>query len=604
MFSDSRGLSALLRTNGGRWRIPGLTLPTLASPADMTSRRPLCLVLALAAAYVISGCSDRTIAAPRAIPAPSYDDVGIDAGPDSGEVVVVASDGAAEAGRVLRLAAVAAMPTIRIGVVQSAASLRLGSAGDYVVTDKANGLEILHSSGDAVTITLDKAPQPFYRLQVMCASVTAVGQRKAAAEAQGYKTLTEFVPTANCTRLYIGEFAPPPANTFTARTAFRTEVIGKGLAAGDSFWKVVAIGSALYRVTHGTTTLPSLDPLVVSSPSGLVTVNDTLTYRGKAEARANSSGSLAGINELPLEQYLYGVVPRELGPTVYPLLEAQKAQAVAARTYAIANIGRRGSDGYDLRATTDDQVYGGYAAEYALSNRAVDETAGLVATYGGKPIDALYSSTSGGHTADNEESFSSAAVPYLRGVPDAERGEAFEHVPSLSVFMSHANPISLRAQREGDAESDWSRYHRWTFDWTLSELSAILSTSAGVPVGSVQSIDVLSRGPSGRVLSIAFVTDAGTFTVEKGAIRSFLKYLDAAGRPTSLPSTLFYVEPIVDRASKVVTGYRVYGGGFGHGVGLSQTGAVGLAQHGHDFQEILAHYYQGIALTRQYRGLA
>ena len=294
------------------------------------------------------------------------------------------------------------------------------------------------------------------------------------------------------------------------------------------------------------------------------------------------------------------MVPRELGPVAFPLLEAQKAQAVAARTYAIANIGRRASDGYDLRATTDDQVYGGYAAEHPLSNRAVDETAGLVATYAGKPIDALYSSTSGGHTADNEESFSGTPVSYLRGVPDAERGDAFEHVPSLSVFMAHANPISLRAQKEGDAESDWSRYHRWTFEWTLSELSAVLSASAGVQVGNVQAINVLSRGPSGRVLSIVFVTDAGTFTVEKGAIRTFLKYLDADGKQVALPSTLFYVEPIVDRASKAVTGYRVYGGGFGHGVGLSQTGAVGLAQKGQDFREILRHYYQGIDVTPQY----
>lgn len=565
----------------------------------MTSLRLHNVLLGLAAAYAVIGCSDRTVAAPRAIPVPSYDDVGLDAGPDSGEAVAMSSDGPGDASRVLRLAAVAAMPTVRIGVVQSTTSLILGSEHDYVVTDKANGLEIMHGSHDAVTITLDEAPKSYYRLQVMCASVTAVGQRKAAADAAGYKTLTEFVPTANCTRLYIGEFAPPPSNTFAARTAFRNSLITAGLAGSDSFWKVLAIGSALYRVTHGTATVQSIDPLVVSSPSGFVTFNDT-TYRGKAEARVNSSGTLAGINELPLEQYLYGVVPRELGPVAFPLLEAQKAQAVAARTYAIANIGRRASDGYDLRATTDDQVYGGYTSEYALSNRAVDETAGLVATYGGKPIDALYSSTSGGHTADNEESFSGAPVPYLRGVPDAERGDAFEHVPSLSVFMAHANPISLRAQREGDAESDWSRYHRWTFDWTLAELSTILSSSAGQPVGTVKSIEVLARGPSGRVLSIAFVTDAGTFTAEKGAIRSFLKYLDAKGAPTSLPSTLFYVEPIVDRPSKTVTGYRVYGGGFGHGVGLSQTGAVGLAQQGHDFREILGHYYQGIDLTRQY----
>lgn len=565
----------------------------------MTSRRPLCLVVALAAAYALTGCSDRTIAAPRAIPVPSYDDIGLDAGPDSGEAIVVSSDGPADAGRILRLAAVAAMPTIRIGVVQSTASIALGSEGDYVVSDKANGLEITRGSADAVTVTLASRLESNYRLQVMCASAAAVAQRKAAAEAAGDSTLTEFVSSANCTRLYIGKFAPPPANTFAARTAFRNAAIAQGLAGTDAFWKVISIGTPVYRLTHGTTIVDNVNPVVVSSSTSFVTINDT-TYRGKAEAHVNAAGTLAGINELPLEQYLYGVVPRELGPVAYPLLEAQKAQAVAARTYAMANIGRRASDGYDLRATTDDQVYGGYTAEYALSNRAVDETAGLVATFAGKPIDALYSSTSGGHTADNEESFSGAPVSYLRGVPDAERGEAFDHVPSLSVFMAHANPISLRAQKEGDAESDWSRYHRWTFEWTLSELSAVLSASAGQLVGNVSAINVLSRGPSGRVLSIEFVTEAGTFTVEKGAIRTFLKYLNAAGKQVALPSTLFYIEPITDRASKAVTGYRVYGGGFGHGVGLSQTGAVGLAQHGQDFAQILAHYYQGIDLTRQY----
>lgn len=565
----------------------------------MTSRRLARILLGLVAVYAMTGCSDHTLSAPRAIPTLALDEVALDAGPDSGEAVVVSSDGLADAGRVLRLAAVAAMPSIRIGVVQSAASIALGSKSDYVVSDKANGLEITRGSGDAVTVTLASKLESNYRLQVMCASATAVAQRKAAAEAAGDSTLTEFVPSVNCTRLYIGKFAPPPENTFAARNTFRNAAIAQGLAGTDSFWKVISIGTPVYRVTHGTTIVESVNPVVVSSPTAFVTINDT-SYRGKAEAHVTSSGMLAGINELPLEQYLYGVVPRELGPIAFPLLEAQKAQAVAARTYAIANIGRRASDGYDLRATTDDQVYGGYTAEYAVSNRAVDETAGLVATYAGKPIDALYSSTSGGHTADNEESFSGAPVPYLRGVPDAERGDAFEHVPSLSVFMAHANPISLRAQKEGDAESDWSRYHRWTFEWTLSELSAVLSASAGVSVGNVQAINVLSRGPSGRVLSIAFVTDAGTFTVEKGAIRTFLKYLDAGGKQVALPSTLFYVEPIVDRASRMLTGYRVYGGGFGHGVGLSQTGAVGLAQKGQDFRRILGHYYQGIDVTAQY----
>ena len=564
----------------------------------MTPRSPLALVLLVAGSAFLAGCSDRSPVAPRGVPAPSHD-VTADAGPDSGSATIFASDGAPAIHRMASLAAATSMPSIRIGVVQSATSLTLGSAGAYTVTDKANGMVLASGSGDAVTVTLLAAPPSYYRLQVVCGSVSAVAALKSAAEQAGYPTLTEFVAAANCTRLYIGQFAPPPASTFGARTTFRNTLIAQGLAGTDSFWKVVAIGSALYRVTHGGTTLESVNPIVVTSPTALVTI-DGAPYRGRAEARQNGTGSMAGINELPLEQYLYGVVPRELGPIAYPLLEAQKAQAVAARTYAISGLGKRASDGYDLRATTDDQVYGGYAAEYALSNQAVDETAGEVATVLGRPISALYSSTSGGHTADNEEAFNSAPVSYLRGVPDAERGSAFEHVPTLAVFMAHANPISLRAQKDGDAEADWSRYHRWTFEWTAAEMSQTVSSAVGQTVGTVQAVDVLSRGPSGRVLAIEFVTDAGTFTSQKDAIRAFLKYVDAAGKPANLPSTLFYIEPVTEPRTGAITGFRAYGGGFGHGVGLSQTGAVGLAQLGQSYQQILTHYYQGITLTQWY----
>ena len=98
-----------------------------------------------------------------------------------------------------------------------------------------------------------------------------------------------------------------------------------------------------------------------------------------AEVRiAAGGGAIAGINELPLEEYLWGVVPRELGPIAFPELEALKAQAVAARTYAIANFNKRQSDGYNLLPTTADQVYGGYQDEHPLSTKAVDETEGVI----------------------------------------------------------------------------------------------------------------------------------------------------------------------------------------------------------------------------------
>ncbi len=458
----------------------------------------------------------------------------------------------------------------------------------------------MSGTNGTVSVALASVVLSWYRLQVVCGSTTAVATRKAAAEAAGYPTFTEFVPAANCTRLFLGRFAPPPANTFAARTAFKNQLVTQGHAAADAFWVVKADpGLTVYRVTRGSTTVDATSPVVLTSSDGIVTIAGA-KYRDMAEVRVNGAGTLAGINELPMEQYLYGVVPRELGPIAYPELEALKAQSVAARTYALSGLGKRGSDGYDLRATTDDQVYGGYSAEHPLSTQAVDETAGMAATYDGKLITALYSSTSGGHTADNEEAFNAAATPYLRGIPDAERGQALEHVPSLEVFRSHANPRSLRNAKEGDFESDWARFHRWTFEWSMDEISSVISAYAGQPVGKVLAINVTERGPSGRVLAIEYVTEAGTFTDTRDRIRSSLRYIGASGAPTNLLSTLFFVEPTMDRKSGEQTGYVVYGGGFGHGVGLSQTGAVGMAQKKHTYEEILKHYYRGIELTRWY----
>ena len=582
----------------------------------MTRTSALTLGTLLSCALMIIGCDQKNPVGPQTLRPALTLDVGSEEMPDSGEVVLYSSDGVEDSGfgaavrsRTTGFESLATqsapVPDIRIGVIQTASSVTFASAASYEARDKATGQTVMSGTNGGVTVTLASVTVSHYRLQVMCGSTASVATKKAAAEALGYVTLTAFNAAANCTRLYIGQFAPPPANTFAARTTFRNQAIAAGIAPNDSFWSVVSIGgNTVYRVTRGTAFVDVLNPVVFTSTDGIVTIGG-VRYRGKGEARTNLAGTLAGINVLPVEDYLYGVVPRELGPIAFPEVEAQKAQAVAARTYAIAGLGKRASDGYDLRATTDDQVYGGYTAEHPVSTAAVDATRGVVATYNGLLISALYSSTSGGHTADNEEAFNSAPVAYLRGVPDAERGNAFEHVPSLTVFRAHANPFSLRAAKEGDFESDWARLHRWTYQWTMTEISNVISSYAGFPVGRVLAINVLERGPSGRVQKIDYVTEAGTFTSAKDQIRASLKYISANG-PANLPSTLFFIEPIMEKSAgaqggeREITGFRVYGGGFGHGVGLSQTGAVGMAQKGHSYEEILRHYYQGIELQPRY----
>lgn len=147
-------------------------------------------------------------------------------------------------------------------------------------------------------------------------------------------------------------------------------------------------------------------------------------YRGRILVYLNDRGTLNLINELPVETYLRGVVPSEMGPEQYPQIEALKAQAVAARTYALRNLGEFTREGYDICATPRCQVYNGADVEHPLSDRAIAETAGQVLLYQGRPIDALYSSTCGGHTEDVATIFPFKEEPYLKAVPCVETGTA------------------------------------------------------------------------------------------------------------------------------------------------------------------------------------
>ena len=159
-------------------------------------------------------------------------------------------------------------------------------------------------------------------------------------------------------------------------------------------------------------------------------------YRGRLEVFANTKGTLTVVNVIPLEDYVRGVVPNELSPGGWPELEALKAQAVAARTYAVSNLGRFAAEGFDLTPDTRSQVYGGRSTEHPLTDRAVFETRGRIATYKGAPINALYTSTCGGRTEHAENIFGGKPLPYLRGRECAlEAGGRFA-------------PVTVRTSRE------------------------------------------------------------------------------------------------------------------------------------------------------------
>jgi len=216
----------------------------------------------------------------------------------------------------------------------------------------------------------------------------------------------------------------------------------------------------------------------------------------------------------------------------------------------------------------------------------VNATAGIVATYNGAMINALFSATSGGRTSNSEDVFA-VAEPYMRSVWDAPPGQ---ELPSTAALLT-----DLRTPTWTGAYGGFHSLHRWNHTWTMAQMSCVIGDFADRAVGNVTAINILSRSTSGRVTEVQFVTDQGTFTETGTEIRLAMQYINSSGIPTMLPSTLFVIDRLTN-SSGALTGYRVYGGGNGHGAGMPQTGAVGMARAGHTYQQILQKYYTGIVL--------
>ncbi len=273
-------------------------------------------------------------------------------------------------------------------------------------------------------------------------------------------------------------------------------------------------------------------------------------YRGLIELRRTPEGRLTAINEIDLEEYLYGVLKMEVDPR-WPG-EALKAQAVAARTLALYSLARFASEGYDLRATTDSQVYAGLTAEDGRTTAAVDATRGIIMTFAGRPIFAAYHSDSGGATESSEFVWGQP-YPYLRGVPDPYGQD--------------------------------SPAREWLSRIDLSTLEARLAR-VGRPVPGVTAVAVASTSPSGRALAVRIMSANGTLDLRGTDLRTVLGV-------SFLRSTLFAVRLL---GGDEVPAVEFQGRGSGHGVGMSQWGARGQALLGRSYAEILTYYYQGVQL--------
>jgi len=315
-------------------------------------------------------------------------------------------------------------------------------------------------------------------------------------------------------------------------------------------------------------------PVVVRAADGGVVQLRGVAYRGAIVVQNAGRRGLTFVNRVDMESYLLGVVPREIGDVDATAYEAMKAQAVAARTYAMKNMGRRTELGFDVYATTADQVYGGAPAERETVSRAVRETAGEVLTWGGRPIDAYYHSTCAGRTAAIDEVWNVGPVPYLVSVEDVD-------------------------PRTGAAWDRASSRFTWTERWSHDQLVAILNRTLadslrGRRIARIEDMDVVSRTQSGRVRAMRIDTDAGTFTVGRDRVRWIL----TPTRGGILNSSKFDVR--LDRSGGDVVSVVAEGGGWGHGIGMCQVGAIARARAGQDYRTILGTYYPGTRLERSY----
>jgi stage II sporulation protein D len=264
------------------------------------------------------------------------------------------------------------------------------------------------------------ARQGFYRLQIAALRDERQSQDLARrlAEETGQPAEATFDAGIDLYRVRVGHYATREEAESDLRRLGGIGVIG-GFVVNDGG----GVSEPALRLTQGASSVTYPGRwLAVSRIDGEGIRANGKRYRGRILVYLNDRGLLNLINELPVEQYLRGVVPSEMGPAQYNQVEALKAQAVAARTYTLRTRGEFSREGYDICATPRCQVYSGMGVEHPLSDRAIAETAGQVLLYQGQLVDALYSSTCGGHTEDVKVIFPLKDEPYLQGVPCMEEG--------------------------------------------------------------------------------------------------------------------------------------------------------------------------------------
>ena len=376
-----------------------------------------------------------------------------------------------------------------------------------------------------------------------------------------------------------------------------TYYVDIGLFYGSS-----AKSSVTVKNDEGTFTVNASDvsDSVTYNSDGVISVDGT-KYRGSIILKKDSSGLLTVINHVDLEDYIASVIAVEMSPSFN--IEALKAQAVCARTYALKNMNKHSSRGFDLCASVDCQAYKGVSVESETTNRAARETAGVVMKYNGQIIDAVYSATSGGYTEDVKYVWGSN-IPYLKAVEDKYEsksvyGSSWEKELSVEKATEIMNNKGYELGTITNIEVTDSTEHG-----TATKL--VVTGTEGEKIFTKEGC----RLAFGTVtLSQAFTVTAKSsetkaeplYTCDGKKISGNVTVVTGKGtKKINLKGVTLLGNTKKDYKGSVngpVTGFVFTGRGYGHLVGMSQNGANGMAGAGFSYEEILKHYYKGIELT-------
>lgn len=319
---------------------------------------------------------------------------------------------------------------------------------------------------------------------------------------------------------------------------------------------------------------------------------ETRQYYGKVYVTVGNDGNLVAVNAVDAERLLEGLVPSEIYANSHE--EALKTQAVAARTALLSSLGmRHQAEPFLVCSTQQCQVYSGAGKSNPRTTKAVRETRGQVLFRAdGKLVDARYSANSGGISENNDWIWGGPPDPALRGRLDALAAKNNEWKPFAQGVTAKNVAAFLRLGPEGayaGRTAIGAKQMRWQQTVLLADMDRMVA-EVYPQVGSVRAIEPLERGLSGRIGAVKLTGTKGT-VVARGDlhIRRLLG---------GLKSALFVVAAVGD--TKAPVSFAFSGAGFGHGVGMCQSGAMGMAEAGHSYKDILGHYYTNSQVRRLY----